>query len=256
MKKYFVYLFALTAIIMFTSCNDDENTVNKQTFASTINTRALDGDEMVFSQGTGNFELNYTDNTLQFSYEFKDAAGQAQTMTTPILNLTAVSSTVFSFSDVFSSTYSGVNGLQGYIDFSTGAMWYTFTLDSGATIISSTHLLYAYVTTSIDGGAYSHTQSAYLIIPDSKCETATMRVSNFIPDTNGSVQAATVEYNGLTITPTTTGYIVTSIEAESSYKGYFTLTDVNIVLDDQCKAVGGSFKCNGHTFNITGKMFN
>jgi len=254
MKK-FLYLFAFLTLVTFTSCNSDDDDLNKQTFTATINTRAIDGDDVVFSQSTANAELNYTDNTIQFNYEFKDINGQAHSINTPAMPMSIASSTVYAFTAPASSTTTGVEGLTGFMDLGTGMLWFTFTLDGSTTVVSSSHLLYAYSTTVIDNGQYSHTQSAYLFALNAQGTSATMQINNFIADTNGAIQASYIQYEGLTVTPTTTGYTIVASEVESSYKEYYTITDVNITLNDQCRYFNGSFKCNGHEFKISGPLY-
>ena len=54
MKKLSFLLFSLLAVTLFTACNDNNDEPdNKQTFTSTVNSRAIDGDDVVYSRGTG-----------------------------------------------------------------------------------------------------------------------------------------------------------------------------------------------------------
>ena len=101
----------------------------------------------------------------------------------------------------------------------------------------------------------SNQQSAYMFIPGANGETCELRISNFMSTLNGVVDAPEVRYTGLTMTPTTTGYTVTADNLESSYKGFYTLTDVNFALNDQCQLINGSFKCNGINYEVTGDLF-
>ena len=123
----------------------------------------------------------------------------------------------------------------------------------------TTHLLYAYTTTAMNnpdnGNHGSHDQSAYLFALDSRGETCVMQISNFMSNLNGTVDAAEVQYDGLTVTPTATGYKITAATAESNIKGYYTLTDVEFNIYEQCLVFNGSFKCNGLKYNVSGSLF-
>ena len=258
MKKLSLLLLSLLAVVMFTACGNDDEPVNKQNVTMVINNRAIDGDNLVFSQGEAKVELNYTDMFIKFTANYKDANGQSHSLTTPDMKMTAVSSTVYTFNNVASSTFTGIDAFVGYIDLASGMMWYSFD-DGTSHVVSTTQLLYAYTTTSItnpeNGNHYSHEQSAYLFALDARGETCVMKISNFAPNVVGSVQVTEIQYDGLTVTPTTTGYIITADEVESSYRGFYKITDVNFTLDSQCQVISGSFKCNNLDFAITGKLF-
>ena len=264
MKKLSVLFVSLLVVTVFTACNNNDDSSNTQTFTMTINSRAIDGDDVVFSQGTGKADLDYTNMLIKFNGDYKDANGLSHTFATPDMKMTGTNTAVRHFTNVASSTYTGIEGLDGYIDFSTGMMWYTFEV-GGVKVVSTSCLLYAYtmlyayVTTTItnpdNGNHSSHDHSAYLFGIDTKGETCTMLISNFIPTIGGSVQANEIQYKNLTMTPTATGYTITAAEAESSYRGFYTITDLNVNLNDQGRVIEGSFKCNGLEFTISGKMF-
>ena len=263
MKKTFC-LFALLALVMFTSCNDDEP-INKQTINSTFNCRAVDLEEgtVVFSQSTAKIEINYNEMTIQFNTTYKDLDGISQTLNTPVMKLKAVSSgTIYSMV----TTYDNYNVINGYIDLATGMIWYDLSQyiqdgyfdASPKTVYMTTQLLYAYATTVVTneaGASFEHQRSAYLFALDSKGETCTMQISNFIPDTNGAIQATTVEYEGLNVTPTHLGYVITADEVESSYSGFYSIKDVHFTLDAECNVISGTYKVNGHDFTVSGNLF-
>ena len=263
-------MLALLAVTLFTACGNDDEPDNKQTFTAPINCRAIDGDEVVFSQGTSKVEVDFTNMNINFVSDYKDSHGQSHSLTTPDMKLTSASSSAYQFdqttaSSVYQFTASAgqpgstmIESLGGYIDMATGMMWYTINTGSGEVVCTS-HLLYAYTNTTItnpdNNNHGTHQHSAYLFVPDAKGETCIMQISNFVSNLNGSVDAPEVQYQELTLTPTVTGYTITADKAESSYKGYFTLTDVNIILDDQCRVINGSFKCNGLEFTLSGGLF-
>lgn len=263
MKKT-VFLFALLTLVMFTSCSEDEP-VNKQTVNSTFNCRAVDLDNgtVVFSQSNAKIEINYNDMTIQFNTTYKDLGGISQTLNTPVMKLKAVSSsTIYAMV----TSYDNYNVTNGYIDLATGMIWYDLSqsfqdgyFNAGSTAVYMTsQLLYAYATTVVTneaGASFEHQQSAYLFALDSKGETCTLQISNFIPDTNGTIQAATVEYEGLNVTPTHLGYVITADEVESSYSGFYSITDVNFTLDAECNVINGTYKVNGHDFTVSGTLF-
>ena len=260
MKKYFYYLFALTAMVMFSSCidNNDEPST-KQTFSGPINSRAIDGDNVVFSQGKIEVEVNFTDNLIKFTTDFKDADGQSHTLTTPEMQMRAISTSTYEFTTSMSQQVGSNFGesLGGYLDIATGMMW--FTINSGSSqVVCSTHLLYAYTNTTItnpdNGNHGTHQESAYYFTIDAKGETCTLIISNFICNMNDVVEHEMIQFDGLTLTPTTTGYAITADMVESTSK-VASLTDVNFILNNQCQVINGSFKCNGLEFNVTGSLF-
>ena len=259
MKKLSVLFFSLLAVTMFTACGDSDEPVNKQTITSTINCRTIDGNEVIFSQGSAKIELNYSDMFIKFTADYKDANGQSHSLTTPDMRLYSTSNSVYTFNNAASSTYTGIEMLEGAIDFATGMVWYSFIIEGSTKVACTSHLLYAYTNTTMtnpeNGNHGTHQYSAYLFVPDAKGETCIMQISNFISNLNGAVEAQELMYQGLTLTPTVNGYTITADTVESSYKGFFTLTDVNITLDDQCRVINGSFKCNGLEYTLSGGLF-
>ncbi len=258
MKKSFIYLFAMLAAVMLTACGSDDKPINKQTVTMTINSRAIEGDNIVFSQGSAKVEFDYTNMFIMFTSEYKDVDGQSHTITTPEMKLYPSGGMIYSFNNMASNTYTGIDALTGYIDLSSGMMWYSFE-SSNCLVYCTTQLLYAYTTTTItnpeNDNIFNHEQSAYLFALDTRGEKCVMKISNFIPNTNGTVQASEILYDGLTVTPTTTGYKITAAQVESSYRGYYTITDLNITLNSQCQIIGGSFKCGGLEHTLSGRLF-
>lgn len=260
MKKYFYYFFALTAMVMLTSClNDNDEPNTKQTLSGPINSRAIDNDTVVFSQGKIEVEVNFTGNLIKLTTDFKDTNGQSHTVTTPEMQMIAVSSSVYEFTtSMIQQTGSNFGeSLGGYIDIATGMMW--FTINSGTTqVVCTTHLLYPYTNTTItnpdNGNHGTHQQSAYYFTFDAKGETCSLTISYFICNLNEAVNYEKIQFNGLTLTPTTTGYVITATEVESINKAV-SLTDVNFVVDNQCQVINGSFKCNDLEFNVAGGLF-
>ena len=250
MKKLSFMLLALLAVTLFTACGNDDEPVNKQTVTMTVNNRAINGDQVVFSQANAKMEINYTDMEIQFNTEYKDVSGQSHSITTPTMALTNVGGTVYAFEQ-------GNGEITGYIDFATGMTWFIIN-DNAGPVICTSQLLYAYSTTSVNnpdnGNHFSHEHSAYLFALDSKCEKCILKISNFIPNIAGSVEASEVQFNDLTVTPTATGYTITAAQAEASNKSY-TITDLNVNLSIQCQVINGSFKCKDLDFAIMGKVF-
>jgi len=71
----------------------------------------------------------------------------------------------------------------------------------------------------------------------------------------GVVEDDLIQFQGLPMTPTTDGYTITADRAEATYGGHYTITDVNLIISSQCKAINGSFKYNGYKISIAGSMF-
>jgi hypothetical protein len=250
MKKLSFMLLALLAVTMFTACGNDDEPDSKQTVTMTVNNRAINGDQVVFSQASAKVEVNYTRMEIQFNTEYKDANENSHSITTQMMNLTNEGGTVYSFGK-------GSNDFSGYIDFATGMTWFIINDNAGA-VIGTSQLVYAYSTTTVtnpdNGNHISHEYSAYLFALDSRCEKCIMQISNFIPNIAGSVEVGEIQFNDLTVTATATGYTITAAEAESTSK-FYTITDLNINLSNQCQVINGSFKCKDLEFTITGKAF-
>ena len=256
MKKLSFLFFTLLAVTLLTACNDDEESVNKQTFSSTFNCRAYDGDQVAFSQNTAKVEVNFTDMTIQVSTGYKDIDGMAHTLTTNAMQMEQRSGSVYSFHEL-----TDLGSPSGYIDIATGMMWLTFTPELGSTnYYCTTHLLYAYATTNVtnpdNGLNYNHEKSAYMFVPDSRGETCVMSISNFTPNTVGSIEANEIQYDGLTMTPTADGYTITASEVEpTNYRASYIITDLNFTLSNQGQVINGSFKCNDLEYTVSGTLF-
>ena len=256
MKKLSFLLLSLLAVTMFTACGNDDEPVNKQTVSATFNCRAYDGDDVVFSQSTAKVELNYTDMTIQITTDFKDTDGMSHTLTTQEMRMDQRTGSIYSFHEM-----TDLGSPSGFIDLSTGMMTLTFMPEDGNTgYYCTTHLLYAYVTTYVtnpdNGLNFNHEQSAYLFAPNSKGETCTMKISNFIPNTAGSIEVSELQYDGLTMTPTAYGYIITASEVEpTNFNGNYIITDLNVNLTSQGNVIDGSFKCKDLEFRVTGSLF-
>ena len=248
-------LFALLAVTLFTACGDEDKPINKQTVSILINNRAIGGDTVAFSQGAARVVIDNTEMFMKITTDYIDAEGQGHTVTTSDMKMNSKSSSVYSFNNMASDTYSGFDNFMGYIDMSTGVIWYSF--DEGTThVVSTSQLLYIYTTTTLTNpeiGEKSHEQSAYLFALDDTGETCVMKISYFTPNTEGTV-VSEIQYNDLTVTPTATGYTITADEVESNYQDLYTITDLNITLNDQCQIMSGSFKCDDYEFTISGQL--
>ncbi len=255
MKKLSILFFSLLAVTLFTACNSDDDPVNKQTFTSTINSRTFDDGNVIFSQGSAKVEVNFTHMTIQFTSDYKDINGLSHSITTPEMKMVYLNGSIYEFE----ATGNGDDAMTGRFDMATGMLWYTFSND-GHLVVSTSHLLYAYSTTTVtnpdNGNHYSHKASAYLFVPDSKGEKCAMKISNFAPNISGTIEAEELQYDGLNLTPTASGYTITASQVESSMRGFYTITDLNIVLDAQCRVINGSFKCGDLLFTISGGLFN
>ena len=254
MKKLSFWALSLLAVTMLTACGNDDDPVNKYTATVAINSRTLNGDAVVFSQSTGTITINSTDMTITISSGYKDAEGVGHTFTTPAMPLTPMGGSIYSFTDS-----SHAVDLTGYIDEATITAWYSFFANASDRVISTTQMIYSYITTTVtnpdNGNHNSYTNAQYMFELDAKGEKCAMLATNFAPNLTGAIQSSRTYWEGLTVTPTTTGYIITADVAESNYKNNDTLTDLKVILDDQCRTINGSFKCNGLTIKVTGDMF-
>ena len=252
MKKLSFLLLSLLAVTLFTACNKDDNPNSRQTFSSHVNIRTISGDDVLFSQATTQIEVDYINSTIMIQTGYKDMDGMGQNIATSKMPMSIKYNAIYRFGP-------GENGLQGYLDFTTGMLWFSFNHDPETKVYCTSNLLYAYTNTNMtnpeNNNHGANQQSAYMFIPGANGETCELRISNFMSTLNGVVDAPEVRYNGLTMTPTTTGYTITAANLESSYKGFYTLTDVNFTLNDQCQLINGSFKCNGINYEVTGDLF-
>lgn len=253
MKKLSFVLFALLAVTLFTACGNNDESVNKVSYSMLVNSRAIDGDKVLFSQNNGAIELDYTAMTIKLSINYKDPVGILQTLSTTTMPLTAQTSDIYTFKSI------GDEGLIGIIDLSRTTMWYTFT-NGTQTIVCTTQMWFANVTTAVtnpDNGAhYEQAKSEYMIAIDSNGTTCKLGISNFAPNVNGQIEENSVIYNDLKVTPTTTGYHVTAQEVKPTTNiDRHTITDLNIFINNQCRSIEGTFKCNGLNFNVSGSLF-
>jgi hypothetical protein len=255
-KLSFLIVFLLT-IALFSSCNNDEPE-NKMTSYVTLNNRAIEGDNVVFSQGNSKVEVDNSNMMIKFTADFKDANGMSRTITTPEMKMKKVSYSLYEFAEPAQPMSSGFESLGGYVDFYTGVMWYTLS-SSTMKVVSSTSLQYAYTTTTIinpdNDNHIDHKQSFYEFALNANGQSCTMGIYNFIPNISGSIEAPLIEYKDLTMTPTATGYTITADEVESSYKGFYTITDLQFDITSQGQVLNGSFKCKDLEFKVTGALF-
>ena len=259
MKKYFNYLIALTALVMFTSClSDSDEPERKLSFTTPINCQAINGDDVVFTLGTSKVDMDFAQSLINFTFDYKDAEGKSHTLVTPQMKLTAVNSTAYQFTAAGQGN-GGAESLSGYLDMPNLILWYTFN-DGSTKMVCTSQLLYAYTNTTItnpdNGNNGNHQMSAYSFALDDNGQTGVLTIYNFISNLSAAIDVSKVEFEGLTVTQTATGYTITSNEVASKYNGYYTLTDVNFNLTNQGKTINGSFKCKGLEFAVTGDMFN
>ncbi len=259
MKKSSIYLLALLAVMMFTSCGNDDDPVNKQTLGLTFNARVIDDsneNNIIFSQSNGQVELNYTDMTAKMTCSYKDLDGKTMTFNSPIMDMKPYSSTIYELR--INGSDSSTASRMGYIDLSTGMVWYKDkNQDGSATLIITSQLVYPYLSTTVtdkDGHQYIHEQSGYIFAIDSKGETAIMAVFNFVPETGGAIQAAELDYDGLKVTHTATGYRITADECTCKQADYYNLHDLEVNITDQGMVINGSYKVKDNTYTMSGSL--
>ena len=202
MRKLSFFIVSLLTIALFSSCNNDEPE-NKMTSYVTLNSRAIEGDNIVFSQGNGKVDVDNSNMMIKFTADFKDANGMSRTITTPEMKMKKVSYSLYGFGASAQPMSSGFESLGGYVDFATGVMWYTLS-SSTMKVVSSTSLQYAYTTTTIinpdNDNHIDHKQSFYEFALNANGQSCTMGIYNFIPNISGSIEAPLIEYKDLTIT--------------------------------------------------------
>lgn len=251
--KNSVFLLALLPIVLFFSCNDNDDPVSKRTLYSIMNARLIinnDSTIVVCSQTNGQIELDNINMTIKFSSSYIDQDGIEQLVTTPELKLVPIKDNAYYMEDADHSH-------PGMVDFGSGMLWYHEVNADGDTALFMTTqlLLYAYTNTSITdsmNNTSDHQLSTYMFKLDSRGESCDMTISNFVSD---SIVSA-LQYKGLKTTPTVTGYEIDTIAiAESSQDSLYTLTGLKIYIDEHCLAFNGEFMCKGLKFNVSGNLF-
>lgn len=262
MKKTFIYLFSMLALMTFSACGHDDEPDQPDEIQSTellYFSKTVRGNTITFLQNNGTIELNYTQGTIQLTCDYNDYKGQRHTMSTPKMKVILVSDHTYAFSDKESiNTFDG-SYPNGMINLDTGVVWFSFTNEYEQTIVT-TYLNFPAPTSTItsleDNRSYQHTGSSYLFAPqDAQGKTCVMQINNFIANLSGVVEDDLIQFQGLPMTPTTDGYTITADRAEATYGGHYTITDVNLIISSQCKAINGSFKYNGYKISIAGSMF-
>lgn len=256
MKKLSLLLLSLMAMTMFTGCNEDsENSpaVRELTARSLVNCLAVDEEgRQFFSQDSATMNYLDPDMIVHIRVDYKDVEGRTHTYTSPSEQLKLYSGSVYSIAEGNAPTMH-----HGFYDMATGMLFYNFH-DGASTVFMMTQPLYAYVTTTVsnvEGSAsFSHQQSAYQFLFDSKCETCTLQISNFIPDTNGTVQMALLEFKGLTLTRLPRGYEITG-DGIRSTNGNYTVRDLSITLGEEGAVINGTYSINLHPFRVQGSLF-
>lgn len=267
-KKLISLMLLLLAILALLACGNDDEPDNKQTIDMTFNALMIDlADEShaVFYQSNGQAEIDYTNMTIQFSCSYKDLDGQTSVFKSQRYDLEPYKETVYYMLKASSGTY-GVSIRPGLIDLSTSMIWYKENdVDQGTSLYITTQYTCPYLTTSVtdkNGHTFSHTKSGYMFAFDSKGEKAVMRVTDFIPDSGGAIQAAVLDYEGLTVTKalqtsnyTYTMYRITADHATCRQSDYYDLTDLDINITEQGRLIKGSYKINGNTYKMSGGLF-
>lgn len=261
MKKI-INLCALFMLLAATSCSSDDP-VTTQTYTITTNNRSLTADasddDVYFSQTTATLAFDLTNYTVSItSSALLDESKRSVSFTTPAMQLTATSNGIYTFTDKANAT-NGISGFHGYVNLSTGMTWFTYTVDDTYTIHTTSQLLYAYTTTTlnVDGTSpYSHAQSAYCFVMDETGESCTLQISNFIFDNTGTVQVEQVDYENLKVKVTATGYTVTGVEVmPTNGSERFKLYDVNFAINKQGCAMLGTYVCNDYNVLVRGTGF-
>lgn|GEM_PF-1017152 len=259
-SKMFLLMAALVGMGLFTACTNSDDPQNTYTYSSSVINRALSDDGVYFSQSTVSMTINLTDNTIVLSSAaVLDEDKSSVSFTTPELklgNLADATSSGNVYTFAATTVSSNVTHLQGYLDWGTGMLWFTYIADDDRQVYSSTQLLYAYTTTSIAAegkSPYKHTQSAYCMVVDEAGENCKLQIASLL-DGSGATLSSLAEYEGLTFTPTTTGYKVKASKV-SPVSGNYDLTNVDLWMDRQGRNIEGSFVCNGCTYTVSGTMF-
>ena len=227
-----------------------------QVFNFIINNRAHRDGVVVFSQNTAKVVINYTRNTIQITGSYKDVDDQMHSYSTPEMQMTKTSGIVYSFFTT-DDLGNGEKNLNGSIDFATSVMKYEFQQDD-YTIVCTTHLIFSHVVTTISdetGTSHEYDRPQYALMLDSNAETCALMIMGFVFDVNGEEHESPVTYNNLEVTITDEGYIISADQASSNQGTSYDLTDVNIIIDEECEHISGSFKTTVSRHEFSGNLF-
>jgi len=261
MKKFF-YLFAFVALMGLSACDDSDDPVSTISYTVDTNNRALSQENPMtdprFSQTTTEITLDMNNYTIALTGSVVlTEGGETVHFTTPTVKLSYNYSGYYVFmSNETNNTR--VTGVNGYLDYSTGMLWYYYEIDGLYWVYASSHLLYATTTTTITsetGSPYTHSWSAYCFVLDSSGKTCQLQISNLVTSSTGTVTSSVVKFNGLTVVPTRTGYTITADELTSTEDGSYKLKNVKFEITDQGLTLAGSFAIDEHNFAVSGKAF-
>jgi len=268
MKKIALYLFSMLAVIIFTACGNDDEPINKQTINLTFNALYIPHGEdapVVFSQSSGQAEIEYTSKmTLRFNCCYKRLDGTMVEFKSQHYELEHYQGSVY----YLWKRPGGINQIgtrPGLIDLSTGMIWYQENnIEQAFGLILTTQFSCPYLTTTVideNRRTVSHTRTCYELAIDSRCENAMMRVKDFVPETDGAIHAAILDYEGLSVKPVKNsfhgdiGYRITADHARCRQSAYYDLTDLEINLNLKGIFISGSYKIKGKTYKMSGGLF-
>jgi len=268
MNKIALCLFSLLAVIILSACGHDGEPINKQTINLTFNTLYIphgEDEHVVFSQSSGQAEIEYTSKmTLQFNCCYQRLDGTMVDFKSQLYELEPYQGSVYYLLKPPSGTNQIVTR-PGLIDLSTGMIWYNENnIEQAYGLILTTQFSCPYLTTTVideNRRTYSHTRTWYELAIDSRCENAMMRVKDFVPETDGAIHAAMLDYEGLAVKLVKNsfhgdiGYRITADHAQCRQSPYYDLTDLEINLNLKGIFISGSYKIKGKTYKMSGGLF-
>lgn len=263
MKKAYLFFLVIMFGVTLAACGHDDEPEEQpdeiQTSEIDFYSRTIKGNNVAFLSDKGTVVLNYTKGTIQLTSKYNDFDGQPHTFTTGEMQVAYTGDgTLYTFRDPTMQTdYDGSTSV-GLFDTATGVILYTFNNEIGK-IFTTTYLNFPSSEVRIGkiGDSYfiTHDKSEFLFAPVDQGSKCVLQINNFVADMSGNVAADVIQFMGLPMTSTPYGYTIVADRAESTYGGNYTITDVNISINNQCRGIYGSYLCNGYKIEFAAHLY-
>lgn len=256
-------LLGIAALLLATSCSNENNDVYITTFNITHYNRVLNlTDEeqpVTFSTSEAYYSVDLTNYLISLTLKAKiNSIGEVAIQVTDLPLSYDSSQQCFGFSSgTFKAGAYEVTGFNGFYDFSTNNVKITAVID-GKYILHSTRVVYLpRCVTNVTKGSESfiNKDAFYHFEIDPSTMDATMTIHGYrMAESQGSIEQVT--FGGLKAEATPTGYHFTAATttAESAYTS-LALSDVDITVSEQGLRMNGNFVSNGYTAIATGTAF-
>lgn len=155
----------------------------------------------------------------------------------------------------------GVTQLTGYYNPADYTIYLEFTYNNSHKVTCVTQLTYPYMTSQVTniqqgGEPFNTTNMQIVIVVDPSDMTAQMRIFNFRLSSNEAVIQYVTFLNGLSVTATGNGYIVSGTNVQSDDVSNYTLSEFNATVTNNGLNIQGSFTTStNYQCSFSGTMF-